>query len=446
MIQRTVLEGRRIPYGGGDREIPEKAAERLVAVARASPLGGEDGERIFIHGRRDLRAGQVVGVIAAEDCSLEILPKIEGLGDATTGNLSEGIIRQRLVHMLAVALDIEIDSGRVTELGWQRDNLLEVLIGLFAHKLVDAVRIGLPRRYVGHEGDLSALRGRLDVTRQFTALAVTPQRLACRYDDLLPDITLNRIMKSAVRRMARVARSSENQRMLRELAFAYADISDLPIGTLHWDDVVLDRTNLRWRELLILAKLLLGERFQTTTSGSELGFSLLFKMNMLFEEYVARMLDRALASDGLIVQRQGGRLHCLTELDGDEKDRFQTIPDILVRRGSETLLVIDTKWKRISARVDDPKQGVSQADVYQMLAYSRVYCCPRMMLLYPHHAELSGTGNFTARYRVIGSDDELAIATIDLGDAKLITARLSSLVSTQLADFPAAGLRLHPSR
>ena len=70
------------------------------------------------------------------------------------------------------------------------------------------------------------------------------------------------------------------------------------------------------------------------------------------------------------------------------RPRFQTIPDILVKRGSETLLVVDTKWKRLSARIDDPKQGIAQADVYQMLAYSRIYRCPRMMLLYPHHSEL----------------------------------------------------------
>ena len=31
--------------------------------------------------------------------------------------------------------------------------------------------------------------------------------------------------------------------MLRELAFAYADITDIPIAGLRWDEVVLDRTN-----------------------------------------------------------------------------------------------------------------------------------------------------------------------------------------------------------
>ena len=104
--------------------------------------------------------------------------------------------------------------------------------------------------------------------------------------------------------------------------------------------------------------------------------------------------------------------------------------------------MVDTKWKRLSARVDDPKLGIAQADVYQLLAYSRIYRCPRMMLLYPHHAELSGTDHFTTRYRVTGSDAELAIGTIDVGDAKGMMARLGSLVRRQLAEISNAEILL----
>ena len=434
MINRTVLEWQRIAVGTGKTEIPEWAADRLVAVARSSPLGGEGGARVLAHWRRDLRAGQVVGIVAADGCTLEILPKIELVDDSSSSDLSPNRIRRRLVDMLAVALDIEVNDGRITDIGWQRDNLLEILIGLFVRKLVDAVRLGLPRRYVGYEGDLSSLRGRLDVTRQFTTMAATPQRLACRYDMLSPDIALNRIMKAAVARLAGLSRSTNNQRILRELKFAYADITDIAVIALRWDEVVLDRTNRRWQELVSLAKLLLGERFQTTSNGEAQGFSLLFEMNTLFEEYVARILGRELAKDGLKSTGRAVELYCLEELDGEGRRRFQTVPDILVKRGQETLLVIDTKWKRLSARVDDPKQGISQEDVYQMLAYSRIYRCPRLMLLYPHNAGLGGGGadQFTARYRVIGSEDELAIATIDVGVATGMAERLGALVRHHL--------------
>jgi 5-methylcytosine-specific restriction enzyme subunit McrC len=96
-------------------------------------------------------------------------------------------------------------------------------------------------------------------------------------------------------------------------------------------------------------------------------------------------------------------------------------------------MVIDTKWKRISARIDDPKQGVSQADVYQMMAYGRLYGCPRLMLLYPHHGKLADAGR-TGSYQVIGGGDELVTATIDLArsDAR---AQVEGLVRGAIAPF-----------
>jgi len=188
---------------------------------------------------------------------------------------------------------------------------------------------------------------------------------------------------------------------------------------------VLDRTNGRWRELLNLARLLLGERFQTTSAGGSNGFSLLFEMNTLFEEYVARMLRRALADTDLRVVSQGGRLYCL-ETD-DRRGLFQTRPDILLRRGNEVVQVIDTKWKRIGIRMHDPKQGVSQSDVYQMMAYGRLYECGRLTLLYPHHAALDRPEGILANSRITGSDHRLETATIDVAVDRDLGARLVAL-------------------
>jgi 5-methylcytosine-specific restriction enzyme subunit McrC len=368
-----------------------------------------------------LRAAQVVGVVVADGCSLEILPKIDFPKEE--GEPSFGRIRRRLVHMLAVVLDLEIAAGAMTDLGWQRENLLEILIGLFASKLSDAVRQGMPLRYVGCEEDLPILRGRLDVTRQFTTLAARPQALACRYDALSPDIALNRIMKAAVSLLTGITRSAANQRRLRESAFACADIAEVPRFALRWDEVVLDRTNARWRELVSLARLLLGQRFQTTSDGGGRGFSLLFEMNTLFEEYVARMLARALQGTALTVHPQGGRRFCLEEIDSGVQ-RFMTKPDILIKRGQKVELIIDTKWKRLNGRIDDPKQGISQGDVYQMMAYGRLYGCAELMLLYPHHAALGCPEGTLTRLRIQGSADHLSTATIDLSTAENLAARL----------------------
>jgi len=427
MIRRTILEWEHIDYGDdpdNPRTLPIVLADRLAKVAAASPLAGRGGGGVIEHGRKGLRARGIVGVLAAPGCSLEILPKID-LPHGAEGNQTANT-RRRLVHMLAVAIDVKIDAGQVTALDWQNETLLEILIRIFSEKLVDAVRQGMPRRYVGHEDDLPALRGRLDVIRQFTKFAANPSRLACRYDMLSPNIALNQIMKAALVRLLRIAQSAGNLRRLRELSFAFADIASIPVPALRWDDVVLDRTNARWRELLNMAKLLLGERFQTTSAGEGSGFSLLFEMHTLFEEYIARTIRRSLSGSHLRVVSQGGRVYCL---ESDSGGLFQTRPDILIKDGDKVVQVIDTKWKRIAARVDDKKQGVAQADVYQMMAYGRLYDCPHLTLLYPHHAGINAEEGTQASHRITGSDHLLRTATVDLATMDGIGDRLRQLVS-----------------
>ncbi|MEA3061934.1 MAG: 5-methylcytosine-specific restriction enzyme subunit McrC [Sphingomonadales bacterium] len=426
MIRRTIFEWSYLPVEPPAPGAFTRAhADRLLAVAKTSPLGGRDGVRILTDHHHKLRGQQVVGVIASEGCTLEILPKIEslGTGDQTSG---QGRIRRQLVHMLAVALDLDITGGNLTELDWQREDLLEIIIRLFSRKLADAVRQGMPRHYVEEEEDLPALRGRLRPLRQFTRLLASPQLLACRFDALSSDTALNRIMKAAIERLVRVSRSAENQRRLRELAFAYADVAQLPVSALPWSEVVLDRTNARWGQLLSLAKLLLGARFQSTSEGQGRGFSLLFEMNTLFEEYIGRMLARSLSGSGFTVHLQSGRLFCLEDEESG-KPRFQTRPDILVKRLDRIAMVIDTKWKSLSSNAEDPKQGISQSDVYQMMAYGRLYACSRLMLLYPHNPRL-GASPAISRHRIVGSEDRLSVASVEVASHVEAIRCLASLL------------------
>lgn len=382
MILRTVREWERIGYGTDESTIPKEHADRIAAVAGASKFSGVDSDGVLEHGRKGLRARGTIGVIATPDCQLEILPKIEGAGEREVGREE---LRHRLIQMLAVAWNIRLDTGTITQLGWQRDSILELLIRLFCSKLADAVREGIPRQYNESEDDLPALRGCLNVTRQFSVLAISPQKLACRFTEFTLDIALNQVMRAVVGKLNRLAQAPDNQSALRELTFAYADISDIPAGALRWDLIVLDRTNTRWRELLSFARLFLSDRHQQTSAGSVDGYALLFEMNVLFEEYIAKLLARAVAGTDLSVSAQGGHSACLFE---GESGLFRTRPDLIVRQGKRISLIIDTKWKRITRRIDDPKQGVSQADVYQLLAYGRIYDCPDVILLYPHHGAL----------------------------------------------------------
>lgn len=415
MIHRTIREWESIGYGDGDHEIPMQLADQLAAEARASAFSGSGGQGVLEHGRKGLRARGVVGVIASPDCQLEILPKIEGIGEENS--VDNAKVRSRLIDMIAVAHDIRIDVGGITSLGWQRDTILEMLIRLYCSKLAEAVRQGLPQQYRSHEDDFPALRGRLNVTRQFSTLAVSPHKLACRFDARSPDIALNQVMLATICKLSRLAQASDNLRILRELRLRYADIREVAPDALRWDRIVLDRTTTQWRELVDMAKLFLDDRQQKTTAGPFSGYALLFEMNVLFEKYVARLFSRTLASYmGLSASAQGGLRPCLFyKKSGQETvGRFETRPDLIVRQGGQIILVVDTKWKRI--KDSDPKQGVSQADVYQLMAYRQLYKCDNIVLLYPHHGELPTEPGIQREYSIASPSarEKLFVATLDV--------------------------------
>ena len=331
-----------LPIGDrGEHSVPEVEAERLLALAeraaRRLKLPGPE-TAVLTRIYRGLESKQVVGILATPGTTLEILPKIDG---------EDGAVRTALVRMLAVAWELRVADGELAALDTQRHDLLELLVGLFTGRLLGAVRRGLPHRYVAHEEDLEWLRGRLDVTRQVTHLAVRPNRLACRFDELSPDTPLNRVLKAAVSRLARLTRSIDNARRLTELAARFEPVRDTadPLR----ERVRLDRTNSAFHALHHLARLFLAGEWQSTAGGREAGFALLFPMNVLFEAFIGKSLRRALApSRTVTVSLQDRRHHALIDEDG-RTGRFNLRPDAAIETPPDGPIVLDTKWKRLTS-------------------------------------------------------------------------------------------------
>lgn len=412
MTHLAISEWGRVPVEAGADGFSRTQANALLAAARAHRSGGREGTAILTDHHRHLTAGQVVGVLAAPGCSLEILPKV----DPSASQEMPATVRRRLIHMLDVALGLGLSQGGAAPLARQSETLLDILIRIFTGKLLDEVRRGLPRLYVQCEDDLPALRGRLDVVRQFTAHAVRPDRLACCFDALTVDTPLLQIMKAAVVFLGKHAHATETRRHLIELRHLLEDVRDVPVRALPWHKVQLDRSNRRWRNLLAMARLFLKRDWQATHREARAGegITLLFPMNDLFEAYVAALLRRALAGSGIEVVSQGGLKSCLGEWTEGEDctgTRFQTKPDIILRRAGRDIAIIDTKWKKLGA-LDDPKHGVSHADVYQLMAYARLYDCSDLMLLYP--ATPGADGGVRRNFGIHGGSERLRIATLDV--------------------------------
>ena len=360
--------------------------------------------------RNGVKTAGVVGIVAAPGVTLEILPKIDG---------EDGAVRKALVHMLSVAWGLRVADGDLAGLDTQRSDLLELLIGLFAGRLLVAVRRGLPRRYVGFEADLKLLRGSLNVVRQVTSLAAKPDMLACRFEELSENTPLNRVLKAAVQRLVGVTRSAANARRLSELAARLEGVGDSPAPLK--EPVRLDRTNASYHDLHQLAHLLLSGDWQSTTGGEALGFSLLFPMAELFERFVGKLLQRSAVTWSVRLQ---DRRH--SALLDDTGPLFELKPDAVIETPAGPI-VLDTKWKKLAAN-DGRKLDVQQSDIYQMLVYGQAYGAERLVLLYPWRPGLAEGINRS--WQVQGTQTRLDIATVDVGDPSSVACTLREIVRT----------------
>ena len=412
MIRQTISEWERIHIDAGDRDrsIAPRHANLIVRATQASDFANRNGDGVLRHGRKWLEAQGIVGVIATPVCQLEILPKIEGR-EVPSSDEAVKDVRKCLVRMLSVARKLSLDDNAVAKLCRQKHTLLEVLVGLFCERVENAVRMGMPRNYLADADDLPVLRGRLNVARQFSVHVANPQRLACWFEALSRDIPINQVIRSAISKLSRVTRSRDNRRRLYQLELVYADVTNTPARNLRWDMIIYDRLNSRWRDLVALARFFLVESHQGTSTGENDGFALLFEMSSLFEEYVSRLVEQSFRDSALSVIPQGGYLACLYE---GKKGLSKTKPDLVIMRNGKEELIIDIKWKRLEVRKDRINLKPKREDIFQMMAYQRVYGCP-VMLIYPHHADMPSK-QVRHAYSIASpaSEDRLVITTLDV--------------------------------
>ena len=316
--------------------------------------------------------------------------------------------------MLSVANGLPVADSEMARLTTQDETLLEFLVGVFADRLLTAVRRGQPHRYRRRQDDLLLLRGKLDITRQIARHIVRPDLLACIFDELSVDTPLNRVLKATVARLRSVTLHAANARKLAELSARFEFVRESPDPFR--EPVALDRTNITFHRLYAWSRLFLSGEWQSTTTGANAGVALLFPMNDLFEKFVGRVMQSVLAPGSTRLQHTGR--YALTARD---QYVFALRPDIVV----DNDIVIDTKWKTLNP--DDRVVGVEQSDVYQMLAYAHAYEAARVVVLYPWHPGLPTPGIYR-RWNIAGTSIAFDIATVDIGQPDSVPTALREII------------------
>lgn len=379
MRNLVVTEYERIQRSEGNR----KFLSRLQCFDEQWSIS--TGDTIFDwNDRRWVKAKSYVGVIAIPGGTIEILPKID-----KADKKGKERAQHNLLYMLSITRKIVGEERYLADIGKQKIPLLEQLIALFAERALAELKRGVDHSYVTQEESLCYLKGKLLVGQHVVKNIVHREQAYCRYDDFITDTPINRILKTSCRRLLTISKSMTAQKKLREIIFLLEEVADLEVAEHHFSEVHYNRNTERFQPLINFSLLVLKGMSPTWTIGKETSFSLLFPMEELFEEFIARYIHRY--ADHFELSRERihaqaiGRREWLLKREHDSCGTYRLKPDLIIdEKCGKPSLILDTKWKHLLSDAEDSKNGVSQADIYQLYAYAHRYECPDNVLLFPH--------------------------------------------------------------
>jgi len=395
-------------------------------LMRLEQLNEAAGTELLHLGRTHLQATQFVGVVQIGETTLQVLPKIDydPVGDADARGGSEPFqaavnsATRNLLYLLSYTRDLPVREQDIAPLLAQRSSWFELLTRLLAVELQRQVKQGLQRAYISFEDTLPVMRGRWQLERQLTRRPHVRHRFDVAYDEFSPDTPLNRVFRCVVEQLLFLSQERGNRRLLRNISKWLVDAARLgEISQAHLEAVHFTRLNQRFQPAFNLARLFLENQALQLTAGKERTFAFMFDMKRLFEEFVYRFISRHRQhilkngwGDIRLRYQARGRAIYLAERIPSRKAAFRLVPDILFTRPSgRAVLVLDTKYKELAQ--NRQQLGISESDMYQMLAYAVALDCPQTLLIYPQRA---GSQAMSTRFATLGHPHLVSAATINL--------------------------------
>jgi len=336
-------------------------------------------------GERALQLKHYVGVIQIPNGEqIEVLPKVGKVSNEVTAD--ERTIadsRKSLLNMLKTMNGFRHIESADAQVNQHKMPLLEVFIRQFLQSVNQLVKRGLRSDYVSQQGNLLFLKGKLLTSKQLKYNLVNKHKSYVEYDEYLLDRPANRLIHTALNKIANYLKNNAHQRLCRELSFAFNDIPVSHNIKQDFAQVKLNRGMSYYQTPLAWAKLILEGMTPLAMKGKANAISLLFPMHDIFESYVGNVIRRQL-QDNYSLEEQARSEYLVQH---EDNEWFNLKPDFLIKEGDTNRLVLDTKWKLLDASLDNgsDKYGLSQSDFYQMFAYGHKYLNGKgnLILIYP---------------------------------------------------------------
>ncbi|WP_026507827.1 McrC family protein [Butyrivibrio sp. MC2013] len=347
-----------------------------------------------------------VGLIQLKNgFQVQILPKISFDNGEDSGNERT---KRVFLRMLRSMRDFPGKVFNEATLRADRMDLYELFINMYLQEVRQLIKHGLRSSYVSQEDNLRYYKGKLIVGQHVRSNIAHKEKFYVAFDEFHPNRPENRLIKSTLMKLQKLTSSAENSKEMRQMLSHFEMVDPSDNYEKDFSKVVIDRNTKDYEMLMKWSQVFLMNKSFTTFSGKTDSRALLFPMEKVYESYVAKEMKKAFVPDGWSVSSQD-RGYFLFE---EPHQQFALRPDIVMKRGARTI-IMDTKWKSLADN-EFKNYGITQADMYQMYAYSKKYHTPEIWLLYPMNDEMRGHTPIEFASRDAESETHVNVHFIDL--------------------------------
>ena len=321
-----------------------------------------------------ISAKNYVGFIQYDGYAINILPKVFKNSFPNPVEYIE-TITSNLLHWLKFSKRIQFPFSEVSYEEQKFNDFLEPFIYIFSaytNRLLESLPY---QRFEEVTETTTFLKGRLAIKDYIKESLSTGnfQRIISTYDTFQFDNKFNRIIKCVSKLLLQNTNNDYSIERLQNILFILDEVEDGLYTSNDCDTIEFNKIYSEWNSILNMSRMFLANQAFKNQQLQKPNFCFLVPMELIFEEYIAGILE-VYGTKKILTQGAGGRKY-LTE-----EKLFMLKPDIIYP-GS---MILDTKYKLLAEEDDTNKYNIAQSDLYQMLAYAVRYKIKKICLMYPY--------------------------------------------------------------
>ncbi|HTE29011.1 MAG TPA: hypothetical protein VK666_01465, partial [Chryseolinea sp.] len=323
-----------------------------------------------------IKFNEFVGVLQVGQLTIEVLPKADRGTDKEKW-------RKVLLGILMVAGVIDVHSPSSSLLKLKTNSILDFYIELFVLEMEYLLHQGLVKRYRKTESNLTTLKGCIQFSKHIRTNVVHREKFYVKHTIYDHNHLLNMILHKTIKLVSRVNTNVALKSRIGSLLLSFPSLGDWRVNEEQFGRIIFDRKTEQYRKAVGIAKLLLLNFHPDVVKGKEHVLAIMFDMNVLWERFVYRSLQKFNNGTTTIESK-----FTKDFWKPESGLNVRLIPDIVINRGKVNCMVLDTKWKNL----DSLKP--SSEDLRQMYTYSNYYQARRTALIYPGTIERISHGLF----------------------------------------------------